>query len=60
VGSLDAYPKVGFKGDFMAVSRWQVNRFERMLFRAALILAGLILAVRIGAIILMLSLHHIR
>lgn len=44
----------------MPVSRWQLSRFERTLFRAALILAGLILVVRIGAIIIMLSLHHVR
>ncbi len=44
----------------MAVSRCQLNRFERILFSAALALAGLIVAVRIGAIVVMWYLHHIR
>jgi hypothetical protein len=44
----------------MAVSRWQLNRFERILFGAALALAVLIVAVRVGAILVMGYLHHIR
>lgn len=44
----------------MTVSGWQLNRFERILFRIALILAGIILAVRVGAVLVMLCLHHVR
>jgi hypothetical protein len=42
----------------MAISQWQLTRFERILFRSALILAGLILSVRIAAVIIMFCLHH--
>lgn len=42
----------------MAVSRWQLSRFERILFRAALVLAGLLVAARIGAIVILTFLHH--
>jgi hypothetical protein len=42
------------------VSRWQLNRFERVLFVAALALAAVIIAVRVGAIIVLSYLHHVR
>jgi Mg/Co/Ni transporter MgtE len=44
----------------MAVSEWRMNRFERILFRAALILAGLIVAVRLGAVVAIWYFHHYR
>lgn len=44
----------------MAASGWQMNRFERILFRAALVLAGLIVAVRIAAVLVFGYLHHLR
>ena len=44
----------------MAASRWQLNRFEQILFGTALALAVLIVIVRIGAIVIMGYLHHIR
>lgn len=44
----------------MATSAWQMNRFERILFRVALALAGLIVVVRIGFVAVMWYLHHIR
>jgi hypothetical protein len=42
----------------MVNSRWQLNRFERILFGTALGLAALIFAVRIGAVIVIWYLHH--
>jgi hypothetical protein len=44
----------------MAVSHWQLNRFERVLFWAALILGGVLIGARIGAILLLTILHHTR
>ncbi|HTR24821.1 MAG TPA: hypothetical protein VMI10_12650 [Terriglobales bacterium] len=44
----------------MPFVRWQLNRFEQILFGTALALAALILLVRIGAILVMGYLHHIR
>lgn len=44
----------------MAVSGWQLNRFERFLFGAAVILAALLIVVRIGAMLLLTFLHHAR
>jgi hypothetical protein len=48
------------KVPIMAVSSWQLNRFERMLFRAAVALAALLIAARIGAMLLVTILHHSR
>lgn len=42
----------------MAVSGSQLNRFERFLFRAAIILAGLLILIRIGAMLLLSILRH--
>jgi hypothetical protein len=47
-------------GAIMAVSGWQLNRFERTLFRVAIALAGLLVLVRIAAIVLLAALHHTR
>ena len=44
----------------MAVSGFQVNRFERFLFRAALVLGGVLIFARIGAMLLVAILHHAR
>ena len=44
----------------MAVSEWQLNRFERVLFSVALILAGLLVIVRIGAVVILPFLYHSR
>ena len=44
----------------MPFSNWQLNRFERVLFGVALTLAGLLVAVRIGAILLAWYLQHPR
>jgi hypothetical protein len=42
----------------MAVSGRPLNSFERTLFRGALLLAGLLIAVRLGSIIIFTFLHH--
>jgi hypothetical protein len=44
----------------MAVSGWQLNRFERFLFWAALVLAGVLIVMRIGAMLLLVLLRHAR
>ena len=44
----------------MPVSRWQLNRFERILFSVALALAALIVAIRVGAVAIIWYLHHSR
>jgi len=44
----------------MAESAWQMSRFERVLFRVALGLAGVIVVVRIGFVAVMWYLHHVR
>jgi hypothetical protein len=44
----------------MAVLRRQLSPFERLLFRVALALAALIVAVRLGAVAVIWYLHHIR
>ncbi len=42
----------------MPLTSWQLNRFERVLFGVALALAGVLVAVRIGAIVLAWYLQH--
>jgi len=42
----------------MPASQWQLNRFERILFRIALGLAAIIVAVRVGAMAALWLLHH--
>jgi biotin transporter BioY len=44
----------------MAVGGWQLNRFERILFRAAVVLAGLLIFARLGAMAVLAFLHHSR
>jgi len=44
----------------MAASGCQLNRFERILFKAALLLAGLLIVVRIGIMLLLTFFHHSR
>ena len=56
VATLNVESKV----PFMTVSSWQLNRFERFLFRAALVLAGVVVIVRIAAMLLLTVLHHAR
>jgi hypothetical protein len=56
----DATVRVVLQTVLMAVSAWQMNRFERALFRAAVGLAGLIVVVRIGFVAIMWYLHHVR
>lgn len=44
----------------MAISDWQMNRFEQILFRVALALAVLVIAVRLGFVVFVGYMHHIR
>ena len=44
----------------MAVSGAQLNRFEQFLFRAAVVLAGLLIVARIVAMVLLAFAHHTR
>ena len=42
----------------MPPSDWQLNRIERVLFRTAIALAIVIVAVRVGAMATLWFLHH--
>jgi hypothetical protein len=42
----------------MAVPGFQLNPFERVLLRVALVLAGVLVIVRVGAVIVLTFLHH--
>jgi len=42
----------------MMVPGFQLNRFEHFLFWAAVVVAGVFLAVRIGAVLLVVFLRH--
>ncbi len=44
----------------MAISGWQMNRFEQILFRVALVLAVLVIVVRLGFVLVVGYMHHIR
>lgn len=44
----------------MAASNWQLNRFERILFRIALILGGVLVTVRLAAMVVLWYVHHPR
>ena len=44
----------------MAAISWQLNRFERFLFRAAIVLAVALVLTRIGAMLLITILRHLR
>lgn len=51
--------KMDSKVPLMAVSR-QLNRFERTLFKIAPFLAGLLIAARVGSIVVLTFLHNTR
>lgn len=42
----------------MVASSWQLNRFERILFRVAILLGAVLVAVRVGAMIALWFAHH--
>jgi hypothetical protein len=42
----------------MSTSGYQLNRFERVLFRVAIALAIVIVAVRLGAMVALWCAHH--
>ena len=42
----------------MVIRGLGLNRFERLLFRAALVLGGLLLLIRVGAVVILGFLHH--
>jgi len=42
----------------MPASKWQLNRFERVLFSIAVVLGSVLVAVRIGAIVTLWFIHH--
>lgn len=44
----------------MPVSEWKLNPFERILFRVALVLAFVLIAVRVGAVLVLWYAHHLR
>lgn len=44
----------------MVASQPQLNRFERILFGIALVVGGLVVVVRVGAMAVTWYLHHIR
>jgi len=44
----------------MASSTWRLNRFERILLWAALVLGGLLVLSRVGTIVVLTFLHHTR
>jgi hypothetical protein len=54
------YAENGVKGSIMAASGWQLNRFERLLFWAAVILGGMLIIARVGTMFLVTILHHVR
>jgi hypothetical protein len=54
------YSQHGSKGPVMTVSGWQLNRFERFLFWAAIVLGGILIVARLGAMLLLTILHHTR
>jgi len=57
---VDSKAKVDGKAVFMVVINRQLNRFERVLFSVALVLAVLLVGVRIAAVVVMWYLHHPR
>jgi len=44
----------------MAVSRLQLNRFERILCACAIALAGFLIVIRVGTVLFLTFLHHAR
>jgi hypothetical protein len=44
----------------MTATRVPLNPFERLLFKLALVLAGALIVARLGAILLVSYMHHVR
>jgi hypothetical protein len=44
----------------MVASQTQLNRFERILFRVALGVGAIVVAVRLAAVVMAWYLHHVR
>jgi hypothetical protein len=44
----------------MAVSQWRLNSLERILFRIAVVLGVMLLAVRVGTMFVLWYIHHAR
>jgi len=42
----------------MPASNWELNRFERILFRVAIVLGAVLIAVRIGTMIVLWFAHY--
>jgi hypothetical protein len=57
---LRAYPQIRAMAVPMAESGQKMNSFERTLFRVALALGALVVAVRLGFVGVVWYLHHIR
>jgi hypothetical protein len=53
-----AYIDLSWTDLTMPASDWRLNRIERILFRAAIALAIVIVAVRVGAMATLWFLHH--
>jgi hypothetical protein len=44
----------------MVAFGWRLNRFERLLLWAAILLGGLLILARVGSMLLLAILHHSR
>ena len=44
----------------MAVSRWQLNRFEKVLFNVAVSLGAALVVIRVASVAIIWYVHHIR
>jgi hypothetical protein len=44
----------------MTAFHWQLNPFERFLFKSALVLAVVLIVVRVGALAALWYAHHVR
>lgn len=42
----------------MAASNWHLNRFERILFKIALVLGAVLVTVRLAAMVVLWYVHH--
>ena len=42
----------------MAAANWQLNQFERILFRIAILVGAILVAVRVGAMVALWFVHH--
>jgi hypothetical protein len=54
-----AHPAISMVAS-MPASNWQLNRFERILFWTALTLGGVVIAIRLGAILVVWYVHNFR